>query len=436
MVEFILSLFYFIIFCVLINKISLFKDSIIPNNWFIVVFGIKVIVSILLTLIYTYYYKNRDTADIFKYFDDSLAMFEALKTEPLDYLKMLFGIDNDHTYFTTKYYQYMNHWSRPYSSDLISDSHLIIRFNAFVRLFSFGHIQVHNVFINFVSLVGLTLLFKVFKAFLLKKEKALFYLVFLVPSVLFWGSGLLKESIILFGLGLILYSIFNIRIQFRFIYLLTITFGAILIIYTKFYILIALSIPILGYIINSYFKLKKIRIGYLTATLLFIAVCYIASIVNSQLDIIFQITNKQQSFSRFIAAVPTNSGFLIPELKDGYSIILNSPNALLNTFIRPFFWECNSLFVWLSLIENFFVISFMVLVIFLKKEMNNIQRNIFYFNLIFVLGLFLLIGLTTPVFGSIIRYKIPGLILLLISLLLLLDLEKIKVKHPILNKIL
>jgi len=415
---------------------SFFKDNVIPRYWYIFIFGTKIIVSIILTLIYTNHYTNRDTADIFKYFDDSLAMFDALKASPIDYFKMLFGVDSDHTYFTVNYYQYMNHWNRPYSTDLISDSHIIIRFNAFVRLFSFGYFQVHNVFINFVSLIGLTALFKAFKPFLLTKEKSLFYVIFLLPSVLFWGSGLLKESIIFFALGLILHNLFKIKSQLKIINLLLIIIGVLLIIYTKFYLLIALFIPILGYLVNHYLKMKKPSYGYLMSSVIFFILLNIAPLINTRLDIVFQIANKQQAFSRFIAKVPTNSGFLIPELTDGFSILLNIPNALLNTVVRPFIWECNSLFVWLSSIENMFIIGCVVITIYFKGKMNSTQKNIIHFNLIFVLSLFLLIGLTTPVFGAIIRYKIPGLILLLISLLVLVDLEKIKSKHPFLNKIL
>lgn len=436
MAEFLLSIFYFIIFCFLISKMSFFKDSQVPKFWFIVIFGIKIIVSVLLTLIYTNYYTDRDAADIFKYFDDSLAMFDALKTNPIDYFKMLFGIDNDHSYFMVNYYQFMNHWTRPYSNDLISDSHIIIRFNAFVRLFSFGYFQVHNIFINFVSLVGLTAMFKAFKPFLLNKEKILFYVVFLTPSVLFWGSGLLKESIIFFALGLLLFNLFKITTQFKIIPFLLIVFSVILIIYTKLYLLIALSIPILGYLINHFFKMSKSIYGYTISFVLFLITINIAPLINEQLDFVYQIANKQQTFSRFIAEVSTNSGFLIPELTDGFSILLSIPNAMLNTVIRPFLWECNSLFVWFSAFENIAIITSVIIAFYYRKKMSPIQKNIFFFNLIFVFCLFSLIGLTTPVFGAIIRYKIPGLILLLISLLLLVDLEKIKEKHPLFKKIL
>ncbi len=435
MIEFLLSTFYFIVFCFLISKLSFFKDSKIPNYWFIIIFGIKIGVSILLTLIYTKYYNNRDTADIFKYFDDSKVLYDALKTNPLDYFKMLFGFDFNYNYYYVNYYHFMNHWNRPYSSDLISDSHIIIRFNALVRLFSFGYFQVHHIFINFVSLIGLTLIYKAFKYFLKDKEKLLFYVIFLVPSILFWGSGLLKEGIIVFALGLFFNYLFKLTQHFKISYLLFISFAIIILVYTKFYILIALSVPVFGYLINHYLKLKNSIFGHLIAVLLFIITINVAPIINNQLDFVFQIANKQQTFSRFIAEVPANSGFIIPELSDGFSLLKNIPSALINTVFRPYFWECTSLFVWLSAIENMLVIACIVLILFFRKKIDNSHKNLFYLNLIFVVNLFVLIGLTTPVFGAIVRYKIPGLILLLISLLMLIDIEKIKAKLPFLNKI-
>lgn len=432
MIEFLLAILYFVIFCLVISKMKLFKDEVIPRYWFISLFGLKVIVSIILTAIYTNYYTDRDTADIFKYFDDSKVMFDALKTNSIDYFEMLFAIDNDSNYFNETYYQYMNHWVRPYSSDLFSDSHVIIRFNAFVRLFSFGHFQVHNVFINFISLSGLTLIYKAFKSFLVKKEKLFFISISIVPSVLFWGSGLLKESIIFLAIGMLMYGFIKANKKITFASIILIVLSILLIIYTKFYLLIALSIPMFGYIL--YHKLK--RIGYVISIIAFIGCAIVLPKINSELDIIFQVTNKQQTFSRFIESVPTNSGFILPHLTDGMSIVKNIPNSLLNTFIRPFPWECTTPFMWLSFLENLLVILFIVFTVYFRKSIGIKQKNIFYLCISFVIGLFILIGLTTPVFGAIVRYKIPGLLFLFIAILIVLNEEKLKARYKFLNSVL
>ena len=74
------------------------------------------------------------------------------------------------------------------------------------------------------------------------------------------------------------------------------------------------------------------------------------------------------AFSKFIIAVPANSGFLIPELTNGFSILLAIPNALLNTVIRPFLWECNSIFVYFSALENILILSCIVIAFVFRKK--------------------------------------------------------------------
>ena len=139
MIEFLLSTFYFLIFCLMIIKSSFFQDENISRSWFLGLFGLKVIVGVILTLIYSIYYTDRSTADIFKYFDDGKILFEAFESKPKDYLKMMFGINSTTEYFNVAYYQKMKFWTRAYEDGLVSDTHIIIRFNALLQFFSLGY---------------------------------------------------------------------------------------------------------------------------------------------------------------------------------------------------------------------------------------------------------------------------------------------------------
>ncbi len=233
------------LFIFLIAKMKFFECEGISRKAIQGVFILKILFGVLLSLIYTFYYTDRSTADIYKYFDDSKVLFDALFTKPVDYFQMLFGIGNDTPYFDV-YYNQMNHWYREYDSNLYNDSHTIIRFNAVVRLFSMGFYNVHTVFMCFLSLLGLTAIYKTFISVMKEKSMLLFGAVFLIPSVLFWGSGVLKEGLLFFGLGfLVYYSHKVIYGEWNLKNVFWILLSIVLLALTKFYVAIAV-IPALA----------------------------------------------------------------------------------------------------------------------------------------------------------------------------------------------
>lgn len=202
----VLTLGYVALFLFLISKMKFFCVGTIPTRWFQAAFVMKVMSGFLLYLVYTFYYTDRSTADIWKYYDDAMMMYSALSEHPVDFVKMLFGIGNDTAHFD-QYYDRMSHWYRPYGSSIANDTHTIIRFNALVRMFSLGHYNVHSVVANFLGLVGLTGILHFLRQMAPDKEKWFFAGVFLMPGMMFWASGVLKEPLLLFGLGSMLYAV-------------------------------------------------------------------------------------------------------------------------------------------------------------------------------------------------------------------------------------
>lgn len=205
----VLTLGFLAFFMFLIGRLKFFQVGNIPIRWFQFVLLLKVFSGFVLYLIYTYYYSDRSTADIWKYFDDGMIMYSAFRHSPVDYFKMLSGFGNETPHFQ-QYYDAMNHWYRPYGTAVANDTHTIIRFNAFVRLFSLGHYNVHSVIVNFLGLIGLTGIFHFLRQLSPSKEKWFFAGVFLMPGMMFWASGVLKEPLLIFGLGLFLYSVWRV----------------------------------------------------------------------------------------------------------------------------------------------------------------------------------------------------------------------------------
>jgi hypothetical protein len=130
---------------------------------------------------------------------------------------------------------------------------------------------------------------------------------------------------------------------------------------------------------------------------------------------------------------PAGSYIKIPGLDGTFGGILrNAPAAFGNTFLRPYLFEAKNPLMMLSALENSAIVFIgLICILFCYRSIPN--RHLIYFCLTITILLFALIGLTTPVMGAAVRYKIPALPLLLIAFLLLLDKEKLLKKYPFLK---
>ena len=119
---------------------------------------------------------------------------------------MIFGINIDNQYFYNNYFIHTNHWDRILQENIVSDSHFLIRFNAIILLFSFGYFNVHTIFAAFVSFIGQMGLCHFvennFKSIHIRHILA----IFIIPSVVFWSSNVLKEFLLVFGIGIFIYA--------------------------------------------------------------------------------------------------------------------------------------------------------------------------------------------------------------------------------------
>lgn len=419
-----LPLFYILVFSFIIWKVNFFKSESIPTFFPTAAFLVKIFVGIILTLIYTYYYPNRNTADIYKYFDDSKIMYDAFYSNFSDFAKMLIGLGNDSTYFNENYYDKMNWWYRQSVGNIYNDSHVIIRFNTLVRFFSFGNFYVHTVFMCFLSFIGCMALYKAFSIFIKNKEKQLFVGIFFLPSVLFWSSGVLKEGILLFTIGILLFSFFSITVlKNKTILNYTIlSFSLLLLFYLKFYVLASLTPALIAFAINK----KNTALNYLFVFAIYITCISTLSLFFSELNPLILLKEKQQAF--LALAQKENAGSFLNEFTlDGtlLSIIKSIPYAIKNTFLLPIFFLSKSSIEFIAAIENLFLQLFFITALLHKKKMDFMERNFVWMGISFSVLLFLLIGISTPILGAIVRYKTPALPFIFAVLLLLTNHSKL-----------
>ena len=422
-----LPLTYLAFFLWLIGKLNYFKTSGFSSISLQFAFLIKVFCGLVIYLIYTYYYPVRMEADTFKYFDDSKYLYNALWEHPLDYFKMLFGINCENDYFLKQYYSDMYNWYRSYDNGLLNDNRLVIRLNAFIRLFSFGNYHVHSLFFNFLTFIGSYSLARLFLVFSESKWKT-YLVVFLIPSFVFWSAGILKESILIFALGSFTWNVYKlISGSHKISTYLWILFLIPILFIMKFYVFVALIPAILAWWISQKTK-RTISIHLVTIVACLLVALGIGTIFPTY-NFLVIMAAKQGDFINLANFLNVNSSIYMDYLEPNlWSFIKASPKAFINTLTRPWPTELKGILFYPPLFENLFIIFILFIGWFNRKKVNPQQCKFIIFCLTFSILLFVIIGLTTPIIGAIVRYKIPAIPFLIFVALLFLDDSKLPQK--------
>ncbi len=422
-----LPLTYLAFFLWLIGKLNYFKTSGFSSISLQFAFLIKAFCGLVIYLIYTYYYPVRMEADTFKYFDDSKYLYNALWEHPLDYFKMLFGINCENDYFLKQYYSDMYNWYRSYDNGLLNDNRLVIRLNAFVRLFSFGNYHVHSLFFNFLTFIGSYSLARLFLVFSESKWKT-YLVVFLIPSFVFWSAGILKESILIFALGSFTWNVYKlISGSHKISTYLWILFLIPILFIMKFYVFVALIPAILAWWISQKTK-RTISIHLVTIVACLLVALGIGTIFPTY-NFLVIMAAKQGDFINLANFLKVNSSIYMDYLEPNlWSFIKASPKAFINTLTRPWPTELKGILFYPPLFENLFIIFILFIGWFYRKKVNPQQWKFIIFCLTFSILLFVIIGLTTPIIGAIVRYKIPAIPFLIFVALLFLDDSKLPQK--------
>lgn len=420
-----LAIGYTALFLFLVRKMRFFHLEGISTGTIGLVLLLKIAAGTCLWAVYTYIYPVRTDADVFKYFDDSAVMFSALRHEPLDFFKMLFGIRNDSEYFNAHYYHVMNNWVKPWDSSIYNDSHTPIRFNAVVRLFSFGEYHVHTVFASAMSLAGGVALYKALLMVVPKLRKLLFASTLLWPSLLFWTSAGTKEALLMTGLGFFLWCLFGIvHGPAKFWQVLLGVLSLLLLLVVKSYALMSLA-PALGF----YFWARKG--GYTWTKLLAVhGVVLVLVLISGKViegyDVLDLLAVKQRDLIGMATSVGSGSLLMPPPLEPHlWSFVKNAPHALYMTFLAPFaMWDRGGMGL-LSALENVLVVGLPILALAWSGRRSTWDLPALLFAASVVLYLSLVIGWTTPVVGALVRYRVPMLPFVSLCAILFVDPQRI-----------
>ncbi len=422
-----LALGYAALFLFVIRSLPFFNATGLSKRTIGSLFLLKILAGTALWYVYTYVHTDRATADIYRYFDDGNIMFSALPEHPLDYVRMLTGIGNDQRRFDVYYYQVMNNWYRQYESNMYNDAHTMIRFNAFVRLFSFGQYHVHTVFICFLCTTGLVALYKAFVTRIAGHERVWALALFVLPSVLFWSSGVIKEALLFFGLGLFALTLKDLlRNGVRAWNLLLLPFCIVLLFFLKFYVLLSLLPAFTAYVWCVRTGGAKPLLKFVATYAVFIALGLNSDLFYRDFRILEVLWVKQRDFIGMATAANSGSLVDVAELEPNvWSFLQAAPHALYMTFLAPLTAWGNGALGMMSALENIGLLVLVCMAVRWRRVWNEVDKPLLCFCLGYCILLALVIGWTTPVIGALVRYRVPLLPFLLLACLCFADPKRI-----------
>jgi len=256
----------------------------------------------------------------------------------------------------------------------------------------------------------------------LKKEMAI--AILFIPSVFFWGSGIMKDTITISCIGLYSYSFYMVFIKREkvFINLITIALSTYLILSVKPYIIFALLPGSFIWIVSKYLgtidnKVVKTLMGPLMLTMAGVGGYFLlvgmGDVLGSySVDQVLEkavITN-QDLKADYYGGNTFDIGDFDPTVS---SMLAKAPAAINVALFRPYLWEARNPVMLLSGLEGFFILMVtlrMLIRVKIVKVFTLMNKNhLLLFSLIFSLFFAFSVGISTSNFGSLVRYRIPVL---------------------------
>lgn len=311
---------------------------------------------------------------------------------------------------------------------------LAMKFVALFSMFSFNNYMVISLFFSTFSFFGIWFMFKSFYKIYPSLHKYIFMTFFLIPSVLFWGSGVMKDTLCIGFLGVGFYNayLFFIEKKLRVKLLLAFILSFYCLYVLKSYIAIAfggsfifwLFLLKIGSIKNIIVKTAAIVIPVLIIGVYLVFGNFNKIVADYSVESIAE--SMQANQKSYYLTTPDDGAFIsygeIVPTAAGIARII--PKALVASLFRPFIWESRKLTSLIASIEGTFFFVFTLYVFFRKgilKSFKIIFTNstilfCFFFAIVFAIS----IGLNCFNLGTLVRYKIPCLPFYLLSLVLIL----------------
>ena len=341
-----------------------------------------------------YYGDMAQMLDTWAYHVQGLEEHKLLMTHPWDFVSSLFH----------------NSYKEGYSNFLLSKNswwndvkaNFFIKVMAIFDVFSFGNYYVNVIFYSFISLFGPMAIYKVMKDVFPAQKIPVLLATFLLPSFLYWTSGLHKEGLIFLGLSLMIYHFyFGIKEKRFSIYrILLILLGFALVIILRNFLILALLPPLFAWVLCSKLKFNPFLI-YITVSVFFLILFFTIKYLVPGLDLPQSVVTKQKEFIN----LQGHSSVTVNELQPNFvSFLVNAPQAFSLAALRPYPSDVRHLLSLAAATEIGTILLFFFVFLFWRRSGTEFSP-VLLFCLFFSIAVLFMIGYSVNNLGAIVRYR-------------------------------
>lgn len=393
------------------------------KKYFLPALWVRFAGALLLGVMYQFYYGGGDT---FNYFTNgSKWIYEAFQDDFFIGLKLLLEPGNKWDPQTFEYTEEIWYYRS-------SSSYAIVKLVALIDLFTFHTYSATALFFAIINFSGLWALYSALQRCYPNHSKKLALAILFVPSVVFWGSGILKDTITLGALGWMTWALLS-RIELgkrSILGIISFTISFMIIWAIKKYILICFIPMIAVWIFFKYSLRIKNFVSRLLLIPVLIALFSLAGYFSFQ-----QVAGSNDEFA--LAGIAEQARITAYDIRYGWGttfggqggydiglpdgtisgLIEIAPAAINVSLFRPYLWEVKNPLMLMAALES--IVMMVLFIRFLVRgDFKNLTKEPFLiFCLLFVLLFGWAVGASTFNFGTLIRYKIPMIPFMMVLLL-------------------
>ena len=390
---------------------------------FISLVMVRVTGGVLFAVIYVYYFKA--VGDTVAYFEGGSTLCKILFQDPVAYFALL---RSEAGHIPPEYMHQVS--NIVYTAT--PEEWFMTKFVSVVGIFGFESFLLYNVLFGLVGMIGAWQLVRFAQEFMPEIRREAYYILILVPGILIWSSGLIKDTVTLtcFAYFLLYYCKIVFKNQRSIGNFIILFVSAYIMFRIKPYVLIC-EIPALAMGTYIYYK-AKITVPFLRrilmpALLIFLMAVSLAGVVQiAEASEKYKIENLETKVKGFQSWHETLGGayYSIGGGNVEYTptgVLRVAPEALSHTFIRPFLWESRNASMLFAAVENSVILVLLLISLRyyvmdpdLRKYLKNNHIVVFLFTFSIIFGF--TVGFTSYNYGALARYKVPAQICFLFLL--------------------